>query len=444
MNYDNGTPKVKVGIMNMPAINFTLNGTYFCNDNEITGLHKAYLNDHGQIMLDSTGYDEEVIIEPSDGNCTFCLHDVPIGIGFHWQRTESQRFGGKLKLIVENNAVTAINIIPVEDYLVSVISSEMNATSSIELLKAHAVISRSWLLAQMSHLRHVHGDTTEYYSNNDEFIKWYDHTDHAHFDVCADDHCQRYQGLTRACTHAVRQAVDATRGQVLMCDGELCDARFSKCCGGVLEQFENCWEPSHHSYLETRRDWTDENDFPDLTKEENAALWIMTSPKAFCNTADKATLQQVLNNYDQETADFYRWHVEYGQSELAQLIAERTGIDFGRIIDLRPVARGTSGRLCKLKIVGEKHSLTIGKELEIRRTLSRSHLYSSAFIVERHDIADDNVPGKFILRGAGWGHGVGLCQIGAAVMGEMGYSYKQILHHYFNNAMIADYYGKGF
>lgn len=440
---NNDTPKVKVGIMNVPTLRFILNGTYLCNGTEITGQHKANIKS-GKIMLENADY-SEILFEPSDAAiCSFDLPDVTIGIGFHWQRTECQRFKGALKLIVENNAVTAINILPVEDYLMSVISSEMNATSSLEFLKAHAVISRSWLLAQMSHRIAEKCDENDENDNSEgnEIIKWYDHTDHMLFDVCADDHCQRYQGITRTCTEAVRQAVDATREQVLMYDGELCDTRFSKCCGGVFEQFENCWEPTHHNYLEARRDENDENDFPDLTKEENAALWIVSSPKAFCNTTDETVLRQVLNNYDRETTDFYRWRVEYSQAELAQLITERSGIDFGRIIDLQPVARGTSGRLYKLKIVGENRSLVIGKELEIRRILSRSHLYSSAFIVEKHNVATDGVPEKFVLRGAGWGHGVGLCQIGAAVMGEKGYSYKQILQHYFKNAIITDSYGK--
>ena len=438
----NQEPNVTVGIMNAAQIEFVLNGSYSCDGSTIAGRHTACI-ESGKIMLDGKPLGSEAILSPTDnGNCSFDLLGVVIGINFHWERKEDQRFKGSLKLICENGRVTAINVLPVEDYLQSVISSEMSATSSLELLKAHAVISRSWLLAQICKKEKLadeefHADET----GCDEIIKWYDREEHKHFDVCADDHCQRYQGITRESTATVKLAIEATRGQVLMYDGELCDARFSKCCGGVFEEFENCWEPVHHNYLEACRDAEDENNFPDLTKEENAADWIMSSPQAFCNTSDKSVLKQVLNNYDQETTDFYRWKVEYTQSELSQLILKRTGIDFGHIIDLRPVARGTSGRLYKLKIVGEKRTLTIGKELEIRRALSPSHLYSSAFIVEKHDIAN-GIPQKFVLRGAGWGHGVGLCQIGAAVMGEKGYSYKQILLHYFKGATITKLYDK--
>ena len=436
-------PNVKVGIMSERSVEFVLSGMYEIEGKMITGRHCA-INEDGMVVLDGVAAGGEVEMRPADWeNCSFELVGVTIGVNFHWERKENQRFRGALKLICRDGAVTAINVLPVEDYLQSVISSEMSATSSLELLKAHAVISRSWLLAQIYKENGKDGNAVAGESDAagcDEMIKWYDREDHVDFDVCADDHCQRYQGITRETTAAVRDAVEATGGQVLMYDGQLCDARFSKCCGGVYEQFENCWEPVHHPYLVACRDDEDEADFPDLTKEEAAADWIMSSPRAFCNTTDENVLRQVLNNYDQETADFYRWRVEYSQDELAELIARRSGIDFGRILDLRPVARGTSGRLYKLKIVGEKRTLTIGKELEIRRTLSPSHLYSSAFIVERHDIAADGYPGKFVLRGAGWGHGVGLCQIGAAVMGEKGYSYKQILMHYFKGAAITKLY----
>lgn len=436
-------PNVKVGIMSERSVEFVLSGMYEIEGKMITGRHCA-INEDGMVVLDGVAAGGEVEMRPADWeNCSFELVGVTIGVNFHWERKENQRFRGALKLICRDGAVSAINVLPVEDYLQSVISSEMSATSSLELLKAHAVISRSWLLAQIYKENGKDGNAVAGESDAagcDEMIKWYDREDHVDFDVCADDHCQRYQGITRETTAAVRDAVEATEGQVLMYDGQLCDARFSKCCGGVYEQFENCWEPVHHPYLVACRDDEDEADFPDLTKEEAAADWIMSLPRAFCNTTDENVLRQVLNNYDQETADFYRWRVEYSQDELAELIARRSGIDFGRILDLRPVARGTSGRLYKLKIVGEKRTLTIGKELEIRRTLSPSHLYSSAFIVERHDVAADGYPGKFVLRGAGWGHGVGLCQIGAAVMGEKGYSYKQILMHYFKGAAITKLY----
>ena len=438
----NNIPNVKVGILSKSALEFTLYGQYKYLDTTLKGIHKAWF-DAGEIIFDGKPC-KDVLLEPIDPeNCHFGLNDVTIGVNFHWQRTERQCFKGSLMLLCENSAITAINIINIEEYLLSVISSEMSATSSLEFLKAHAVISRSWLVAQIKKKVNIAIKHDETVANSDEeLIKWYDREDHKNFDVCADDHCQRYQGINRESTDAVRQAIDATRGEVLMYDGELCDTRFSKCCGGVYELFENCWEPVHHDYLEARRDGVDENNFPDLTKEENAAHWIMSYPKAYCNTNDKNILTQFLNNYDQETSDFYRWKIEYTQEQISQLIKERSGIDFGQIIDLQPIARGTSGRLYKMKIVGSKRSLIIGKELEIRRTLSKSHLYSSAFIVERHNISDNGIPQKFVLRGAGWGHGVGLCQIGAAVMGEKGYSYRQILFHYFKNATITKLYDR--
>ena len=437
-----GVPRVKVGIMNEPEVNFVLFGEYRLADGTIvTGEQHADVTAEGQVAWNGTVADV-VTFEPSE-NGYFELKGVTIGVNFHWERKEDQRFSGALHLIVENGKLTAVNVLPVEDYLLSVISSEMSATASLELLKAHAVISRSWLLAQIDKNKRITEEHEDYKAceegGEDEMIKWYDREDHVNFDVCADDHCQRYQGITRQSTERVRDAIKATWGEVLTYGGELCDARFSKCCGGVYEEFENCWEPKHYDYLEARRDGEDEMNFPDLTKEAAAEEWILTSPKAFCNTIDKQILSQVLNNYDQETTDFYRWTVEYTQEELAALILKRSGVDYGQILDLQPVARGTSGRLYKLKIVGTKKTLTIGKELEIRRTLSPSHLYSSAFIVERHDVTD-GVPGKFVLRGAGWGHGVGLCQIGAAVMGEKDHNYKEILLHYFINANITTLY----
>ena len=437
-----GVPRVKVGIMNEPEVDFVLFGEYRLADGTIvTGEQHAEVTAEGQVAWNGTVADV-VTFEPSE-NGFFELKGVTIGVNFHWERKEDQRFSGALHLIVENGKLTAVNVLPVEDYLLSVISSEMSATASLELLKAHAVISRSWLLAQIDKNKRITEEHEDYKAceegGEDEMIKWYDREDHVNFDVCADDHCQRYQGITRQSTERVRDAIKATWGEVLTYGGELCDARFSKCCGGVYEEFENCWEPKHYDYLVARRDGEDEMNFPDLTKEAAAEEWILTSPKAFCNTTDKQILSQVLNNYDQETTDFYRWTVEYTQEELAALILKRSGVDYGQILDLQPVARGTSGRLYKLKIVGTKKTLTIGKELEIRRTLSPSHLYSSAFIVERHDVTD-GVPGKFVLRGAGWGHGVGLCQIGAAVMGEKGHNYKEILLHYFINANITTLY----
>ena len=435
-------PCVKVGIFNEPEVKFVLYGKYRVGDTIAEGECLASVSG-GKVLWDGKEYDN-VLFTPSDEeNDCFELKDVTIGVNFHWERKENQKFRGALSLIVENDRVTAINVLSVEEYLLSVISSEMSATASLELLKAHAVISRSWLLAQIEKNKNIIKENTHYcacHQDENELVKWYDREDHVNFDVCADDHCQRYQGITRASTQTVREAIKATWGQVLTYDGKLCDARFSKCCGGVYEEFENCWEPVHYPYLVARRDSEHPLDFPDLTVEENAKEWILSSPQAFCNTTDAEILSQVLNNYDQETADFYRWKVEYSQEELSALIKNRSGIDYGEILDLVPVERGKSGRLVRMKIVGTKKQLTIGKELEIRRTLSPSHLYSSAFIVDKQDVNAAGVPQKFVLTGAGWGHGVGLCQIGAAVMGAKGYNYKEILLHDFIDANISTLY----
>ena len=359
---------------------------------------------------------------------TFLLKNVRIGIGFHWDRLEDQEFEGTLE--IRDNAdgtQTAINRLDVEDYLSSVITSEMSATSSLELLKAHAVISRSWVLRPI--ISPSTGTDKPDLSNPDRHVIWYERDAHEGFDVCADDHCQRYEGITRRDEHPeaaanVQKAIDATRGQVLMYDGKVCDARFYKACGGATELFENAWANEHYDYLEPVRDEIG-TPLPDLTIEENAQAFIRTSPSAYCNTTDERILSQVLNNYDQETKDFYRWTVQYTKEELSDIIRERSGIDFGEILDLVPIKRGPSARLYEMQIVGSKRTMVIGKELEIRKWLSKSHLYSSAFVVDR------NENGDFILTGSGWGHGVGLCQIGAAVMADKGYTYEQILAHYF-------------
>ncbi len=455
-------PKVQVGILFEPQIEFVLLSPYHMGETEVSGRQVATY-DEGRILWNGRLYDELLFEPQHEQTGAFELLDVTIGINFHWERKEDQRFPGALRIIVENGKLTGINVVHVEDYLTSVISSEMSATASLELLKAHAVISRSWLLAGLSPAptsgvergaaSPCHGTADKSNHNEamtrpplpteekpEERLCWYERDAHTRFDVCADDHCQRYQGITRASTDIVKQAIAATRGQVLTFDGKICDARFSKCCGGAFEEFQYCWEDTQYPYLAKQRDSKTHTALPDLTQEAAADHWIRTSPEAFCNTTDKKILSQVLNNYDQETTDFYRWKVEYTQEELSALILKRSGIDYGQIIDLIPIARGTSGRLWKLKIVGTKRTLTIGKELEIRRTLSTSHLYSSAFVVDKEDLSAEGIPGRFILTGAGWGHGVGLCQIGAAVMGEQGYKYDEILLHYYINASIDTLY----
>lgn len=434
-------PKVSVGIMFEPKIIFELNGVYNCNSSSYTGEQQVLERD-GRVDWNGELYNELLFFPADHSQASFMLKDVTIGINFHWERKENQVFRGSLKIIVENGKLTAVNILDVEEYLASVISSEMSATASSELLKAHAVISRSWLLAQIEKNKEILDSKQEYSAmseSRDELIRWYDREDHINFDICADDHCQRYQGVTRASTDAVREAVQKTRGVLLMFDGKICDARYSKSCGGVFEEFQNCWEEIKYPYLIGKRDLYGNNELPDLTTEEGAREWIMGSPDSFCNTSDKGILSQVLNNYDQETVNFYRWRVEYTPAQLGDLIMRRSGTDFGQITDLTPVERGTSGRLIRLKISGTKRSRVIGKELEIRRTLSESHLYSSAFIVEKIIDNSGNIE-KFVLHGAGWGHGVGLCQIGAAVMGEKGFGYDQILLHYFVGAALEKRY----
>ena len=442
-------PQITVGILSGKEIEFSFPVKFSSSvGTEISGTQKVIYQD-GKIHWQGKEYDELSFIPPQNAHAFFELKDVTIGINFHWERKEVQKFKGELKIIVEGEQLTAINVISIEEYLTSVISSEMSATASLELLKAHAVISRSWLLEKNKELRMKNEEfkrtlqkdsaaNSSFFIPNSSFIKWYDHEAHRNFDVCADDHCQRYQGITRASTPQAIEAVSATRGEVLMYKGAICDARFSKCCGGAFEEFQNCWENVKHPYLIRQRDSKTEKQLPDLTIEAEADKWIRTSPVAFCNTQDKKILSQVLNNYDQETADFYRWKVSYSQQELSELIHQRSGIDFGQIIDLIPVERGTSGRLVRLKIVGTLRTLIIGKELEIRRTLSTSHLYSSAFVIDKE--YGDELPSRFILTGAGWGHGVGLCQIGAAVMGEQGYKYEEILSHYYPGSTLGKQY----
>ncbi len=440
-------PEIAVGIMSGETIQFSFNGRFRLPDVDwfFDGSCSASVVDGKVRLAKSSVTESELLFVPENyTNAAFELKDVTIGVNFHWEQQENQQFKGALKLIVENGKLTAINVLPIEDYLISVISSEMSANSSLELLKAHAIISRSWLIAQIDKQEKITTETAEYEStfiSDDEYIKWYDREDHVNFHVCADDHCQRYQGITRAHNPNVVKAVNETSGLILTYGGNVCDARFSKCCGGVAELFENCWEPINHPYLTAV---VDNPEFPkgfkaDLKLEENAVAWLNASPEAFCNTDDEVVLKQVLNDYDWTAKDFYRWKVEYTNQELSDLILRRSGNDFGTILDLVPVERGTSARLIRLKIIGSKKTLTVGKELEIRRWFSESHLYSSAFSIEKLEV-EDGVPGKILLHGAGWGHGVGLCQIGAAVMGHKGYKYDEILNHYFKNITLESRY----
>ena len=434
-------PIVSVGIVSASKLCFSLNAPYTVCGSQRFGKQVVELSE-GRILWENTLYDE-LLFEPTDAQSSFTLEDVTIGVNFHWERKEAQTFLGKLRFIVQDNNICAINELPVETYLTSVISSEMRATSSLELLKAHAVISRSWLLAQMEQRKAENNNVEKqpsFFKTNEEIVRWYDREDHKRFDVCADDHCQRYQGITKAANKHVVEAIQQTAGEILTSHGEICDARYSKCCGGAVEEFQYCWENIKKPYLQALPDTLpDTASLPDLTDEAVVRQWILSSPDAFCNTTDQKVLSQVLNDFDQETTDFYRWSQTYSQAEVKQLLEEKLEVRFGDIIDLVPLERGKSGRIYRLKIVGKERTLIIGKELEIRRALSKSHLYSSAFIVEKADIKD-GVPQKFIIKGAGWGHGVGLCQIGAAMMGKQGYRYEEILLHYYKGAEITKAY----
>jgi SpoIID/LytB domain protein len=437
-------PQIQAGILlQQQKIDFSLSAGYRLGGRDMSPGNYSVAVSDGKILFEGETFGELVFEADDPHQNTFGLKNVIIGVQFHWERKEDQYFRGSLKFITEGDGISAVNIVSLEDYLTSVISSEMSATSSEELLKAHAVISRSWLLAQLSKSRTLESAETTYrtsFETPDEIFRWYDRESHDLFDVCADDHCQRYQGITRQSSDLVKKVIRETRGEVLLHDGAICDARFSKCCGGVMETFENVWEPVVHPYLQAKPDLTDGALLPDLTVEENAEEWIRTAPPAFCNTDDVSVLKQVLNDYDRETPDFYRWKVTYAQEELSALIRQRSGIDFGAIIALQPLERGVSGRIIRLKIIGTKRVMTIGKELEIRRTLSKSHLYSSAFVVDTSDEDGDGIPRTFVLTGAGWGHGVGLCQIGAAIMAEKGYGYGEILAHYFPQSERIKYY----
>ena len=436
-------PDVTVGIVSAQKIHFSLNKPYLAKGEKVLGEQVVEFSEGG-VLWNGNQY-SQLTFHPQSADASFSLSDVTIGVNFHWERKETQTFLGTLRFVVESDKIVAINELPVEKYLESVISSEMSATSSLELLKAHAVISRSWLLAQMKKRREVAESGNNFFSftkKEDTLIRWYDREDHTLFDVCADDPCQRYQGITKETSPHVAEAIRQTKGQILMDGEEICDARFSKCCGGITEEFQYCWEDTPKTYLTAVRDIAlgVEHTLPNLTNEEEAEKWIRFNPPAFCNTQDKKILSEVLNDYDQETVNFYRWNETLSQEKLQQLIADKLKMDLGAILDMKAVERGKSGRISKLQIIGTEKTFTIGKELEIRRTLSDSHLLSSAFVVDKYDKDEQGVPQRFELIGAGWGHGVGLCQIGAAVMGEQGYHYDAILLHYYQGAEIKKLY----
>ena len=443
-------PTVSVGILTEEKIIFELYGDFKTSGLKQTfsGRFNAEVKDNRIICKrgeEKIEISDEIIFKPLDEDAdSFLIKDVTIGVKFHWERKEKQRFQGSLKLKKHNNEIVVINILPLEKYLISVISSEISSKSSIQLLKSHAIVSRSWILAQLEKQNPVVKESEDYETrieSETEIIKWYDRKDHLLFDVCADDHCQRYQGVTKIFSNTALNAIEETKGIVLTYNDYICDTRYSKSCGGVTESFKNVWESKDYKYLSSVVDYKyyPENYNLNFSDENIAKKWIKGNPSGYCNTSDQRILSQVLLDFDQETKDFYRWKVEYSQEELADIIKAKSNLDFGEIIDLVPVERGDSSRLVKLKIIGTRKVLIIGKELEIRRVLSPSHLYSSAIIIDKYDIRN-NIPQKFIISGAGWGHGVGLCQIGAAVMASIGHQFDEILLHYFKDAKLKKIY----
>lgn len=451
-------PVVSVGLMTgAEGAVFELNGDFVISPGKKLngGSYRVGIVEDGIEIASEDGRHKFVASEfrlaPVLPSASFILFDVLIGIDFHWERKQDQRFRGALKIKLDpDRRLMIINEVPVESYLVSVISSEMSASSHTELLKAHSIISRSWLLAQLSTWKPRRPEglkpafSIQSSGAEKELIRWYDRENHTDFDVCADDHCQRYQGVIKSAPPKVSDVIRATWGRVLVYDGELCDARFSKSCGGMTESYETAWEDTRFPYLAVSYDgeaFPPEFSLP-LTEEVNAERWIRNSPPAFCNTNDRKILGRILPDFDQETRDFYRWRVTIAQDDLQALLRKKLGVDFGTILKLEPVQRGASGRIIRLRIVGERETLVIGKELEIRRAFSSSHLYSSAFVVE-NGASIGGAPAAFTLIGAGWGHGVGLCQIGAALMAERGYDYRRILNHYYRGAQLYELYSGG-
>ena len=439
-------PTLRVGILQRyNEVTGKLNGPFLINDaRSHRGRFSAHVREGRILLADAAGqviiHEKEVRCTPLD-NSTFTLLDVTIGVNFHWERKQEQTFRGELRIILdENDTLVAVNSIPLEDYLSSVISSEMSAEAALEFLKAHAIASRSWLMSMLGSVgkaRHAENGSPGPALQTKEFIRYYHRVDHTLFDVCADDHCQRYQGITRLISENARQAVERTRGLFLVYNNEICDARYHKACGGLTDNFANTWENVTVPYLTSVSDSAIPYD--PIRTEDEARQWILGDAEAHCNTKDSNTLRRILPSFDQETTDFFRWKVTYTRIELEEIIREKSGMDFGNLLRLTPIERGPSGRIVRLQIAGSKRTLTIGRELEIRRWLSRSHLYSSAFVVSVESDAS-GLPVSFVLHGAGWGHGVGLCQIGAAVMALKGFTAESILKHYFRGAEIQKLY----
>ena len=438
-------PRITVGICDRyPEIRGRINGHYRTNGTVLTGEFTARPEGGAVSLCDAFGREHLRASEirlTAERESTFTLHDVTIGVRFHWERKEEQTFPGELILLaVGEGKLTAVNELPVEEYLASVVSSEMSGEAPAEFLRAHAIASRSWLVAMLQLRGRMAGEKRgpeRTIRREGEIVRWYDREDHDRFDVCADDHCQRYQGVTRPAAGRAAEAVRATRGVFLVRDGEICDARYHKACGGMTEDYATCWEEKTVPYLSHISDAA--MPLAPVRTEADAGRWILSRPDVYCNTNNSELLKKILPAFDRETTDFFRWQVDYAREELEEILRKKSGIDFGRLQNITPLERGPSGRIRRLRIEGSKNSITVGKELEIRRWLSPSHLMSSAFIVSAaRDVC--GVPARFSFHGAGWGHGVGLCQIGAAVMAEKGFKAEEILHHYFKGAALVKRY----
>jgi SpoIID/LytB domain protein len=441
VSIDAREPVITVGIADMQAgVTGRLNGNFLIEGTGLlSGPFRASADRDGVLLFDEgdrlVAHAPSVRLVAHEGS-TFRISDVTIGIRFHWERKEDQVFEGNLILTARDAAnIAIINEISLENYLVSVISSEMSGTAPREFLKVHSIISRSWLLAALERKNAVRKPVER--PGTEELVRWYNREDHDIFDVCADDHCQRYQGITKIMADMAATAVNETRGHVLAWGKDVCDARYFKACGGITENYETAWEETPIPYLVSISD--SHNVLPPVLSEDAAAEWVKSSPDVYCNTQDEELLAEILPGFDRETTQFFRWKVEYTRSQLEEIIRQKSGIDFGTLNDLTPLERGPSGRIKRLKITGSKQSIVIGKELEIRRWLSPTHLYSSAFTVSA-DRGPDGRPESFVLNGAGWGHGVGLCQIGAAVMAKKGFTAREILSHYFTGAEIKKIY----
>lgn len=446
-------PMISVGVMAVERAldfrlicNFKANGRKSLSPGEYTArLDRGSIslfNKEGRVIVG----DHSISLLPElPGESRFVLKKVPVGAGFHWQQRQDLIFQGEFHIQpFDGKQLQVINRLPLETYLSSVVGSEMSGTAPLEFLKAHAVISRSWALRRMKRKSRSASSGSSPVEPTDEgtILRWTGAEIHQGFDVCAEDHCQRYRGILGETASNPERAVQETRGEVLTHEDEICDTRYCKCCGGMTENFSTAWDDRDIPYLSALPD----NDrsppgfcFP-LSEEENARAWITGSPEAFCNPRNRELLEAVLSEGDRRTTDFFRWQTVYSQEEICKIVTEKTGAHLGWIRDLLPLERGASGRIIRLRIVGTDQTLTVGKELEIRRVLSSTHLYSSAFVIMR-ELGRDGIPRNFRLIGAGWGHGVGLCQIGAAVMATRGKTYQEIIRHYFPGTSLRERYG---